>query len=204
VSVQIGLGHEISSARENLAAASISAGCSRVASTIGRKNPVLGLGKDPPQRPQRARMALMARRAAVSVPPLTGLSKVIYNVLRLRVPTAGPAATLTYTQLARQVGVGPRARIFHLALGDLVRRCRMRSLPALPALVVRADLGMPGAGYYPTAHRGIHMQHRPRAALAWAREVTEVCHTKFPRSLWGSVRPRTSLFENSGDWARTI
>jgi hypothetical protein len=113
---------------------------------------------------------------------LSPLAARIYAILRRRVPSSRNAATMTYKQIALRVGVSHRGPALDRALGELVTRCRSRGLPAIAALVVRADLGIPGAGYYGLAH-GIQPRPRPVAALAWAREVVLVCSTSYPTVL---------------------
>src|SRR5262245_50478954 len=69
---------------------------------------------------------------------------------------------LSYTDLAQRLAqerafltMHARNRRLYVALGEVVDRCRKRSLPAIPAIVWRRDLRRPGASYYPRA--------RPRA-----------------------------------------
>jgi hypothetical protein len=87
---------------------------------------------------------------------------------------------MTYRQIATQVGVSHRSKQLDMALGEIVLRCHARRLPALPALVVRADTGIPGAGYYPVAHGLSLWPQRLAAALAWAHEVVNVRVTRYP------------------------
>ena len=120
--------------------------------------------------------------AARPLAPPSPLATQAYTVLRRRVPAAGNQATLTYKALGHRLRVHYRGRALHDALGELAARCKARRLPVIVALVVRADLGMPGSGYYGVAHQ---LGPRPKtiAALAWAREVTRVCSTTYPSRL---------------------
>lgn len=122
---------------------------------------------------------MAARRAGHPLPPMSRNARAIYRVLRYRVPRVRGAATITYATLGAAVGVHHHSKAMDDALGEIVRRCRLRGFPFIAALVVRNDTGTPGAGYYPTAH-GMPMIPRPPSALVWAREVVKVCATSYP------------------------
>jgi hypothetical protein len=111
-------------------------------------------------------------------PPLLSRDAlVIYRLLRRRVPSQGARATITYRDLGRRVGIPHRSRRMDAALLELVLWCRTNSLPAIAALVVLIDRGVPGPGYYGVAHG---LPPTPMPALAWAREVVAVCSTSYP------------------------
>ncbi len=76
--------------------------------------------------------------------------------------------TITYSELAARVGPPVTRRQVHRALlSPLSERCREAGLPALAALVVRKDTGMPGGGWDGESTRG-----DPRRA--WAEELAAV------------------------------
>lgn len=111
---------------------------------------------------------------------MSPLAESIYRVLVRRIKSRRRSPLITYSELGRRVGAGPRSQALHSALGEIVRRCRRRRLPALPALVVRHDAGRPGKvpsrpvqDYYWTAHR---LRGGPELvrSFAWAIEVASV------------------------------
>lgn len=125
---------------------------------------------------------------------LSMLSRAMYRILRLHALASRVAyASITYAELARELNQNPRVAkaypgLSHKdtrldnALGQLVLRCRERGLPALPAIVVRQDLRVPGAKYYGTAHphaRG----DRPSEMIAWALEFWAVFGCTYPGRL---------------------
>jgi hypothetical protein len=69
----------------------------------------------------------------------------------------------------------------HAALGEIIRRCRRRGLPAIPALVVRTQEGRPGRVYYPIAHPDARTETQRSAA--WEAELEEVRRTVYPERL---------------------
>ncbi|MCW5806609.1 MAG: hypothetical protein KIT31_29870, partial [Deltaproteobacteria bacterium] len=97
---------------------------------------------------------------------------------------------ITYAELAAAVSAThpthQRSPKLHAALTEVSRACRRAHLPCLPALVWRAGVGRPGAGYYAVAH--------PRAlsdaarAAAWERERARVFAeaARYPRTLGGA------------------
>lgn len=64
-------------------------------------------------------------------------------------------------------------------MAELVAWSHANGLPAIAALVVRRDRGIPGDGYYGPAH-GMQPWPRLPAALAWAREVVAACAATYP------------------------
>ena len=91
---------------------------------------------------------------------MTPLAEIIYNLLRRRTSLDDPR--ITYGELAEQVRdagaefeyVHHRNRQLYAALAEVGDMCRRLNLPPLPALVVRADTGRPGAAYYEGKCRG--------------------------------------------------
>lgn len=91
---------------------------------------------------------------------MSPLAALLYDLLRARTLLADPR--ITYGALAEQVRetddtfeyVHPRNRQLYAALAEVGAACRRLRLPPLPALVVRADTGRPGAAYYEGKCRG--------------------------------------------------
>ena len=112
---------------------------------------------------------------------MSPLARRIYSQLRRRVNTAQPS--ITYGELATELAIHQRSPKLHAALGEVTNACRHAALPCLPALVWRADMRRPSAGYYKAAH--------PRAATdaarisAWQREhaAVIVAAARFPPRL---------------------
>jgi hypothetical protein len=111
---------------------------------------------------------------------VTGLPLAIYRVLRIQAPAR---RTISYKDLCLKLAkrgwkVHWRSRKLWMALGDVVVACQSRDLGALPALVIRRNLGRPGASYYPVAHR----KARTLAAkiTAWKNELTKVAASWYP------------------------
>jgi hypothetical protein len=120
--------------------------------------------------------------------PLSQLASDIYDILRPMLPN--PNAEITYHDLVGRLGPLPapnqdlQARDPRLdqALGEIVAECRARDLPAISAIVVRADGRIPGPGYYPTAHPDV-AHDIARAMIAWGNEVQRVRSTTYPQTL---------------------
>lgn len=116
---------------------------------------------------------------------LSTLAEDIYMNLRERVPQPRHKnPTVTYSVLVAQLrvkghdladGRDPRLAT---ALGDLVRLCRTKGWPAISALVVRADTGEPGSGYYDVAHPDEADPDKLR--ILWANELDAVKTTVYP------------------------
>jgi hypothetical protein len=91
---------------------------------------------------------------------MSPLAEILYDLLRRRTTLADPR--LTYAELAEQARdagdefeyVQHRNRQLYAALAEVGEECRRLHLPPLPALVVRADTGRPGAAYYEGKCRG--------------------------------------------------
>ncbi|MCB9609605.1 MAG: hypothetical protein H6716_23640 [Polyangiaceae bacterium] len=67
---------------------------------------------------------------------------------------------------------------FHAALGDVVRVCSSRKLPPLPAIVIRAGDGLPGAGYFTVAHPNAKREEWRRL---WKVDLERVMgHSEYP------------------------
>lgn len=119
---------------------------------------------------------------------LTALAAAIFAVLRNRVPS--PAGQITYDDLVHRLGALPppnaglsaRDPRLDAALGELVRACRANNLPAISALVVRADTGQPGVGYYPVADPATANDDALRT-IAWGNEMLLVRATNYPTTL---------------------
>jgi hypothetical protein len=65
-----------------------------------------------------------------------------------------------------------RGGSMHQALGEIVRWCRERGLGLLPAIVVRADTGIPGDGFFEAAFPGL-TDRRERRRL-WRAEIERI------------------------------
>ena len=115
---------------------------------------------------------------------MSPLAEAVYEILRLRV--AQPEPRITYAGLARQLRdraeefeyVHHRNRELYTALTEVGKECRRLKLPPLPALVVRADSGRPGAAYYEGECTGI--VHRDEQVAAWERDLEAVKRTTYP------------------------
>jgi hypothetical protein len=113
------------------------------------------------------------------------LAKAAYNILRLRLSRDEPR--ITYSQLAEQLRetseefehAWHRSREFFAALGEIGRECRRLGLPPLPALVVRADTGRPGAAYFGGRRAGTRT--RGERVAAWRRDLERVKRSQYPR-----------------------
>lgn len=106
---------------------------------------------------------------------MTPLAHEIYRQLLRRLRNG--RASITYAELAARVAprtpAHHRSPRFHAALGEVSVACRARALPYLPAIVWRASVQRPGAGYYAIAHpRARTEEARVRA---WEREHAAVC-----------------------------
>ncbi|WP_242360064.1 hypothetical protein [Anaeromyxobacter sp. SG17] len=116
---------------------------------------------------------------------MSPLADAVYAVLRTRTPSPHPE--ISYSDLVARLpkpynALDPDSDLLATALGDVVRRCRARDLPALSAIVVRAREKIPGPGYYPVAHPN-EAGDVPRAMIAWARELDGVKTTTYPATL---------------------
>ena len=115
---------------------------------------------------------------------MTPLAEVIYDLLRRR--TAQVEPRITYAELAEQVRdageefeyIHHRNRQLYLALAEVGAECQRLKLPALPALVVRADTGRPGDAYYGGRCSGV--VHRGERIAGWRRDLEAVKGTIYP------------------------
>src|SRR5437763_722869 len=116
---------------------------------------------------------------------MSPLAEAIYEILRRR--TAQEDPRITYARLAetlREMSDGfeyvhHRNRELYAALGEVGQECRRRRLPPLPALVVRADTGRPGAAYFAGKCSGV--VYRGEQVSAWRRELEAVKQATYPR-----------------------
>jgi hypothetical protein len=113
---------------------------------------------------------------------MSELARLFYARL-LELLRIGPDTRTNYRALA--VHFRPEWRLswrggpMHQALGELVRWCRDRGLGLLPAIVVRADTGIPGDGFFEVAFPGVRDQ-RERRRL-WRAEIERIRRS----SKWG-------------------
>jgi hypothetical protein len=113
---------------------------------------------------------------------LSPLANAIYELLRQR--TGQPEPRVTYAELARQLRdlSGEFAHVHHrnpqlyAALCEVGDECRRLRLPSLPALVVRADTGRPGAAY----HKGSKHAFKGERIAEWREEVAAVKAARYP------------------------
>jgi hypothetical protein len=112
---------------------------------------------------------------------MSPLANQIYKHLLSQVRRKKPS--ITYGQLATAVDVHPRSPALHVALGEVTNACRHAQLPALPAIVCRADSKRPSDGYYKAAHP--RAQTDEARIAAWQREHTKVLNAveNFPTKL---------------------
>ena len=123
---------------------------------------------------------------------MSPLASAISALLRLRTSHADPR--ITYAQLAEHLRnqsddfahIYHRSRELYAALGEVGRECRRLRLPPLPALVVRADTGRPGAAYF--ASKRLQALYPDDRLAAWRRDVEAVRQAEYPR-LTIAVRP---------------
>ncbi len=82
---------------------------------------------------------------------MSPLARAVYEILRRQLSRPDPR--ITYAEVARTLRetseafehVTHRSQELYAALGEIGRECQRLRLPPLPALVVRADTGRPGA-----------------------------------------------------------
>jgi len=112
---------------------------------------------------------------------MSPLAHRIYKQLLARVRRNKPS--ITYGELAAAVDVHHRSPKLHAALGEVTNACRHSQLPALPAIVWRADAKQPSDGYFKVAHPRAHTDDARIAA--WEREHARVLSAidKFPTKL---------------------
>ena len=112
---------------------------------------------------------------------MSPLANQIYKRLLSQVRRKNPS--LTYGELATAVDVHPRSPALHSALGEVTNACRHAKLPALPAIVCRADSRRPSEGYYKVAHPRAHTDEA--RISAWEREHAKVLESaaEFPPKL---------------------
>lgn len=105
---------------------------------------------------------------------MSPLATEIYRRLLAQLRTRKPS--ITYGELAGQVSekiaTHQRSPLFHAALGEITEGCRAAKLPALPAIVWRADRARPGDGYFLVAYPLRRSEVGRREA--WEREHAEV------------------------------
>jgi hypothetical protein len=114
--------------------------------------------------------------------PLSPLAQAIYSVLHMLVPS--PRAQITYGHLSTSLpppflGIDPH---YGLAapLGEIVVACRAHGLPPLSSIVVRADAGYPGDGYFQIAYPGMAVG---AAMQQWAADFARAQATRYPPNL---------------------
>jgi len=121
---------------------------------------------------------------------MSPLAAIIYDILRCRTSLEDPR--ITYAELAEQVRdagdefeyVHHRNRQLYTALVEVGAACRRRKLPPLPALVVRADTGRPGAAYYEGKCGGT--VYRDEQIAGWRRDLEAVKAANYPARGAGS------------------
>ena len=115
---------------------------------------------------------------------MSPLAKAVYGILRGQL--ARPDPRITYAEVARRLResseefehVTHRSREHYAALVEIGRECRRRALPPLPALVVRADTGRPGAAYYTGRCSG--MARPGDQVAAWYEDLEAVKRASYP------------------------
>src|SRR5271166_1569550 len=109
---------------------------------------------------------------------MTPMAEAIYEILRRRIGRDDPR--ITYKELAAALRDFSEAFEYahhrnpqlYTALDELGRECRRMRLPPMPALVVRADTGRPGAAYYEGKCSGI--VYKDDRVSAWRRDLEAV------------------------------
>ena len=121
---------------------------------------------------------------------LSQLATEIYEVLRAYANSAN--GEITYQELVMALGPLPppnqdlhwRDSRLDEALGELVTTCRGHQLPALSAIVVRANERSPGAAYFPIAHpQEFAIGGEVAAMRAWEAEVRRIRVASYPERL---------------------
>jgi hypothetical protein len=116
---------------------------------------------------------------------MSPLAREIYRRLLARLRTRSPS--ITYGELAEQVSkkvpTHRRSSKFHEALGEITITCRRHHLPAIPAIVWRAERARPSDGYFAVAHPKVRTEDGRLAA--WEREHASVVAAaeRYPPSL---------------------
>jgi hypothetical protein len=113
---------------------------------------------------------------------MSPLALLVYDKLKIRAPGLRPE--LRYTDLVEQLpspyaNLAPDSDVLASALGELVRACRDRNLPAISAMVVRHRERVPGPGYCPVAHPD-EADDSAKAMIAWGIELTKVRVATYP------------------------
>lgn len=115
---------------------------------------------------------------------MSPLAEIIYDILRRRTSLEEPR--ITYAELAEQVRdagdefeyMHHRNRQLYVALAEVGAECRRLKLPPLPALVVRADSGRPGAAYY--EGKCGRIVYRGERIAAWRQDLKAVKGAEYP------------------------
>jgi hypothetical protein len=115
---------------------------------------------------------------------MSPLAEAVYEILRSW--TSRPDPRITYAELAEQLreadedfaDIYHRSRQLYAALGEVGTVCRRLGLPALPALVVRADTRRPGAAYFEGKCSG--SAYKGESVSAWRRELEAVREATYP------------------------
>ncbi len=115
---------------------------------------------------------------------MSPLGRAVYGILRDQLSASDPR--ITYAALARrlrEIGevfdhVSHRSRELYAALVEVGQECRRLGLPPLPALVVRADTGRPGAAYYTGRCSGT--VRKGEQIAAWREDLEAVKQASYP------------------------
>jgi hypothetical protein len=115
---------------------------------------------------------------------MSPLAQALYGILRAQLSQPDPR--ITYAEAARRLRESSeayehlfhRSRELYAALTEIGQECRRRGLPPLPALVVRADTGRPGAAYYTGKCTGT--VRRGEQIAAWRADLEAVKQASYP------------------------
>jgi hypothetical protein len=115
---------------------------------------------------------------------MSPLARAVYGILRGRLSRPDPR--ITYAEVARRLReaseafdhISHRSQELYAALTEVGRECRRLELPPLPALVVRADTGRPGAAYYTGKCTGV--VRRGEQIAAWREDLEAVKQASYP------------------------
>ena len=105
---------------------------------------------------------------------MSPLAEAIYEILRRRIGRDDPR--ITYKELAAELRdfsdefeyAHQRNPQLYVALGEVGQECRLKRLPPMPALVVRADTRRPGEAYFAGKCSGTVLQGRQAKPLSAA------------------------------------
>jgi len=110
------------------------------------------------------------------------------SLTQLLAETAAARSTVTYGEVARRAldgRVSARSSALMDLLGEVDARTEAERGVMIASLVVRADTGMPGEGYFHFAAEELGRQARENPEAFWRREVERVWDAYAPAGVDG-------------------